>query len=108
MANNGAHGGLDGLVAKFSQAGLGDVVQSWIGHGGNLPVSADQLSSVLGGDALAGIASQLGVDPAQASSQLAQVLPGLIDKLTPHGAAPAGGLGNADELMGMLGGLLNR
>lgn len=108
LANDGEHGGLDALVAKFSQAGLGDVVNSWIGHGANLPISADQLSGVLGSDAVGAIASRLGVDPAQASGQLAQLLPGLIDRLTPHGALPAGGLGNADELMGMLGGLLNR
>ena len=108
LANNGGQGGLDGLVARFSQSGMGDVVGSWIGHGANLPVSGEQISEVLGSDTVAAIAAKLGIDPAQASGQLAQVLPGLIDRLTPHGAAPAGGLGNADELMGMLGGLLNR
>ncbi len=106
LANNSELGGLGGLVAKAQQAGLGDVVQSWIGHGQNLPISADQISAMLGNDTLGNIASQLGVDPTQASGQLAQVLPGLIDKLTPGGVAPAGGLGNAGDLMGMLGGLL--
>jgi uncharacterized protein YidB (DUF937 family) len=101
-------GGLGGLADKFNQAGLGDVISSWIGKGENLPISADQLSNVLGNDTLSSIASQLGVDPAQASGQLSQMLPGLIDKLTPHGTAPAGGLGNAGDLMGMLGGLLQQ
>jgi uncharacterized protein YidB (DUF937 family) len=99
-------GGLNGLAEKFNQAGLGNVIGSWIGHGENLPISADQIASVLGSGALGNIASQLGIDPAQASSQLSQMLPGLIDKLTPHGAVPEGGLGNAGDLMGMLGGLL--
>jgi uncharacterized protein YidB (DUF937 family) len=108
LANDGEHGGLGGLVEKFNQAGLGDVVGSWIGHGENLPISAEQLQQVLGSDALGGIASQLGIDPAQASGQLANLLPGLIDKLTPHGAAPEGGLGNAGDLLGMLGGLLQK
>jgi uncharacterized protein YidB (DUF937 family) len=40
------------------------------------------------------------------SGQLAQMLPGLIDQLTPHGALPEGGLGHAGDLAGMLGGLL--
>ena len=108
LSNNGGHGGLDGLVARFSQAGLGDVVQSWIGHGANLPVSGDQIAGVLGSDTIAAMAAKLGVDPSVASGQLAQMLPGLVDRLTPHGAAPAGGLGNSEDLMGMLGGLLAR
>jgi uncharacterized protein YidB (DUF937 family) len=106
LANNSEVGGLGGLVEKFQQNGMGDIVSSWIGNGQNLPISADQIASAFGSGPLANIASQLGIDPAQASGQLAQMLPGLIDKLTPHGAVPEGGLGNSGDLMGMLGGLL--
>ncbi|MBC7610840.1 MAG: hypothetical protein H7228_14920, partial [Polaromonas sp.] len=49
-----------------------------------------------------------GISPDAAAGQLSNILPGLIDHLTPHGQAPAGGLGNSGDLMGMLGGLLNR
>jgi uncharacterized protein YidB (DUF937 family) len=108
LANNGELGGLNGLVTKFNQAGLGDVVGSWIGSGENQPISADQMTQVLGNDTLARAASQLGLDPSQLSGQLSAMLPGLIDKLTPNGAAPAGGLGNAGDLLGMLGGLLQK
>lgn len=108
LANDGEMGGLGGLTEKFNQVGMGDMVNSWIGGGENSPISAEQISKVLGGDTVARIASQLGVDPAQATDQLAQFLPGLIDKLTPQGAVPEGGLGNGSDLMGMLGGLLNR
>ena len=108
LANNGELGGLHGLVEKFNQAGMGDVVKSWIGHGENQPVSGDQLSQVLGGDLLGKVAGQLGMDPAQLSGQLSAMLPGLVDKLTPNGAIPQGGAGNAGDLMGMLGGLLQR
>ena len=106
LANDGDHGGLGGLVGKFEQAGLGNVVSSWIGGGQNLPISAEQLQSVLGSDAVAGIAAKLGINPADAMGQLSTMLPGLVDKLTPNGAAPAGGLGNMGDLAGMLGGLL--
>lgn len=106
LANDGDHGGLGGLVGRFEQAGLGNVVSSWIGSGQNLPISADQLQSVLGSDAVAGIAAKLGVNPADAMGQLSTMLPGLVDKLTPNGQAPAGGLGNMGDLAGMLGGLL--
>lgn len=106
LANNGELGGLDGLVAKFNQAGLGDIVGSWIGSGANLPVSAEQLSGVLGQDVVAKIAAPLGLDASQLTGQLAQLLPGLVDKLTPQGSAPAAGLGDSSDLMGMLGNLL--
>ena len=56
----------------------------------------------------AGIAAKLGLNSGDAMGQLSQMLPGLIDKLTPNGQAPAGGLGNAGDLMGMLGGLLKK
>lgn len=108
LDNNGAQGGLGGLLQKFQQAGLGDVIGSWVGSGDNQPISSEQLGKVLGADALSGVAAKLGVDPADAASQLANILPGLIDQLTPQGQAPAAGLGSAGDLMGMLGGLLGK
>jgi uncharacterized protein YidB (DUF937 family) len=106
LANDGEHGGLGGLVGKFQQAGMGEVVSSWIGKGENMPISADQLQSVLGSDAVSSIAQKMGLNSGDALGQLSTMLPGLIDKLTPNGAAPTGGLGNMGDLAGMLGGLL--
>lgn len=108
LGNDGEHGGLGGLIGKFQQAGLGDVVGSWIGSGQNQPVSGEQLTNVLGSDAISGLAQKLGINPDAAAGQLSNILPGLIDHLTPQGQAPAGGLGNAGDLMGMLGGLLQK
>jgi uncharacterized protein YidB (DUF937 family) len=108
LSNDGEHGGLGGLLEKFNQAGLGDAAKSWVGTGDNLPISADQITNVLGSDAISGIAAKLGLNPGDAAGGLAQMLPGIIDQLTPHGQAPAGGLGNAGDLLGMLGGLLKK
>ena len=108
LANNGEFGGLQGLIQKFNQAGLGDVISSWIGKGQNLPISADQLSAVVGQGTLDKAASQSGLDASQLASQLAVLLPGLIDRLTPDGSAPQGGLGNTGDLLGMLGGMLQK
>lgn len=108
LSNDGAQGGLGGLLAKFQQAGLGDVIGSWVSSGQNQPISGEQLSNVLGPDTLSGLAAKLGVSPDDAAGQLSSILPGLIDQLTPQGQAPEGGLGNAGELMGMLGGLLQK
>lgn len=107
LSNNGGHGGLGGLADKFNQAGMGDVLNSWIGSGQNQPINADQLTQVLGHDTLGQIAGQLGMNHGDAAGALSNILPGLIDQLTPHGQAPAGGLGSSADLMGMLGGLLN-
>ncbi len=104
LANNSEGGGLQGLVEKFSQAGMGNVIQSWIGTGSNLPVSSEQISSVLGSDMVSGLAAKLGLDSNAASGQIAQMLPGLIDSLTPNGRIPEGGLGMAGDLLKMLGG----
>ncbi len=108
LANDGKMGGLGGLMEKFNQAGLGEQMKSWVGTGANVPVSGDEISSVLGNDVLGDLASKLGMSQGDAAGSLAQMLPGLIDKLTPNGQAPAGGLGNSGDLMGMLGGLLNK
>jgi uncharacterized protein YidB (DUF937 family) len=86
-------GGLAGLVQSFEQKGLGSVVSSWVSSGQNLPISADQITHVLGSDAVKNLAAKAGISPDQAGSQLASLLPGLIDKLTPNGhTGDAGGL----------------
>ncbi|WP_210546708.1 YidB family protein [Rhodoferax sp. PAMC 29310] len=108
LADNGEMGGLGGLAEKFKQGGMGEQINSWIGNGENLPISAEQISQILGSDTVRNIASQLGIDPDQAAQQLSAMLPGLIDKLTPNGQAPAGGLGNPGDLSRMLGGILGR
>jgi uncharacterized protein YidB (DUF937 family) len=106
LGNNGSQGGLGGLMAKFQNAGMGDVANSWVGTGQNAPISGDQLTNVLGEDTMADFAQKAGLSQGDAAGQLSNILPGLIDKLTPHGNVPAGGLGNSGDLMGMLGGLL--
>jgi uncharacterized protein YidB (DUF937 family) len=90
LLGNRQTGGLGGLVQLFEQQGLGHLVQSWIGTGQNLPVSGQQLESVLGHGRLASLAQQAGIPPEQASSMLASVLPSLIDHLTPNGTADHG------------------
>ncbi len=81
-------GGLQGLIDAFERNGLGGVAASWVGNGANLPVSAEQLQSVLGSDQLGSLAAALGFSPQDASAQLAEALPQVVDKLTPQGAVP--------------------
>ena len=97
--------GLNGLIQKFEQGGLGDIVKSWVSNGDNQPISADQLQKVLGPDAISGIAQKLGVDPDKASGLLSQALPHVVNAGTPEGAVPAGGQVNAESVLGTLGDL---
>lgn len=85
-------GGLQGLVAKFREKGLGDIIASWIGTGQNLPISGEQLQSVLGSEQVQAIAQKLGLSSADASNALANLLPQVVDKLTPDGQLPEGNL----------------
>ena len=80
----------------------------WVGGGQNQPVSSDQFIDVLGEGTIAGLAQKLGMSQGDAATQLSDILPGLIDKLTPQGEAPASGLSNPGDLIGMLAGLLQK
>lgn len=104
MLNDPRTGGLQGLVKSFEQGGMSGVIASWIGTGQNMPISADQLQSVLGSAQVQAIASSLGLNTQEVAGHLAQLLPQMVDKLTPNGNIPddSGGLGAA------LGGLLGR
>ena len=81
-------GGLGGLVKQFEQGGHGEVVKSWVGSGQNQPISPNQLSSVLGPKIIEVLAQKTGLSGQELTSQLSQVLPGIVDKLTPHGRMP--------------------
>ncbi len=99
----GGNQGLAGLVEQFSKGGLGEVVQSWVSTGQNLPISAEQISQVLGSGQLAELAQQFGVQPDAMAAQLSDQLPNLVDKLTPGGQLPTGGM---EDILGSLSGLL--
>lgn len=92
LGKDSAIGGLDGLVQAFQKNGLGDIVNSWVSTGQNLPVTPSQIEQGLGGDLLSQLAGKAGLSSGVASSQLAGLLPDLVDKLTPNGKIEAGGL----------------
>ena len=84
----GLLGGLGGLLNKLQQGGLGNVTNSWVGSGQNQPVSPSQLGSALGPNIVKTISQMSGISEDELTKQLSQVLPGVVDKLTPNGRLP--------------------
>lgn len=89
LAKDSAIGGLPGLVANFHSAGLGDVIDSWLGRGPNQPINGAQIEQVLGGTITRQLAGQAGMTPDDTLNQLAQMLPVLVDRFSPRGEAQA-------------------
>jgi uncharacterized protein YidB (DUF937 family) len=111
-------GGLSALLAQLQSGGLGEAVKSWVGTGANQPVSGEQIGGALGPVLMGLVAQHLGSNPQNAAGTLAQLLPGLVDQLTPQGQVPAdngqsalsgllGGGGGA-QLLGALGSLMGK
>jgi len=98
-------GGVSGLLDKFRSAGLGQQADSWVATGQNMPVSGDQVSSVLGSGAVERVSQKLGLPPGAAAAALAAVLPMVIDHLTPNGRVEGTGTG---DLAGTLAALKSR
>ncbi|MCW5556679.1 MAG: DUF937 domain-containing protein [Verrucomicrobiae bacterium] len=83
-------GGLDGLVSKFTSAGLGNVVQSWISKGPNLPIGPEQIQQVFGQQDLASLGQSVGLGVSDTASGLSKILPNVVDQLTPDGTSIGG------------------
>lgn len=84
-------GGLSGLVQIFHEKGLGCIVNSWVSTGQNFPISAEQIRGVLGNEQVQQFATKVGISPDLATSKIAELLPVVVDKLTPDGKVPEGG-----------------
>lgn len=96
------NGGLTGVLDKFKEGGLGDLAASWVGKGANLPISAEQISSVIGNGAIAEMAAKFGISPDTLSAQIAEHLPTVIDKMTPDGEVTADSGNLLSTVLGML------
>jgi uncharacterized protein YidB (DUF937 family) len=59
-----------------------------VSTGKNLPATAQHLEQGLGMEKIKGLAENLGLSPDVVKAKLADVLPKLIDQLTPDGVIP--------------------
>jgi uncharacterized protein YidB (DUF937 family) len=100
LAGNAGQGGRSGgglmeVLQQFQQAGLGSQADSWVGTGQNMPISPEQLMQVFGRGRVEQMAASSGMDVDQVSSGLSDLLPQLIDRVTPQGRVEQAGLEGA-------------
>jgi uncharacterized protein YidB (DUF937 family) len=87
-AGSGGMGGLGSLLEQFQRAGYGDQTKSWVGTGQNQPLPAGAVERTFGRDGLAEIARRAGVSEEDASRGLSQLIPEMVDRVTPDGKMP--------------------
>ena len=82
------HGGVEGTVAEFDKAGLGEKVKSWVSTGPNLPITTEEIQKALGSEKVKALAAKVGIPIDKVADLLAKNLPIAIDKATPEGKLP--------------------
>lgn len=100
LMGNSQTGGLGGLLGQLKAGGLTSAVNSWVGNGPNQAVSGDQISSALGSDQINQMAQKFGIPASLVTSHLSQILPELVNHLTPNGSVPEHGM--VESAIGML------
>lgn len=86
-----SNGGVGAVLQRFEQHGLGEQAASWVSNGENQPLDTQSVKDVVGADELSKLSQQLGLPHEQVASGLAQVIPQLINHVTPEGQVPQDG-----------------
>ena len=87
-SGRGAAGGLGGLLEQLQRTGFSEQADSWVGRGANKPISPDAMTQIFGRDGLEQISRQAGISEDEASQGLSQLLPEVVDRMTPQGEVP--------------------
>lgn len=88
LPDEGVSGGLDGFLDKLRKAGLGEEADSWVKTGPNKPVDSGRLKPAIGEMTVSEIARRAGTSEQDVMEILTQVLPQLVDNMTPEGRVP--------------------
>ena len=87
-----SQGGIDGIINKMQASGWSSLVASWSGTGTNEPISSEQVQNAIGDEHLQNLTDRSGLPKPELLTALAQNLPTIVDRLTPKGNQPEGGL----------------
>lgn len=79
---------LDSILDRLRGSGHEDAVKSWIGPGENKPLPPQEVPQALGPEAIDQLQKQTGLPRSELLQQVSQLLPQIVDKLTPDGRLP--------------------
>lgn len=89
------NGGMGAVLERFRRQGYGRQAQSWVSTGDNDTLDEQAVAQVVGDDELRGMAQQLGVPEQEVRHAFAEIMPEMVDKLSPEGQLPQ----QADEVL---------
>lgn len=101
------NGGLGGVLQRFQHNGYSQQAASWVSTGPNEVLEPQAVNEVVGADELSRLSQQLGVSQDEVSSGMAQILPEMVNRLTPQGGVPDDGDETLSRGMSMLDMLMN-
>lgn len=81
-------GGLASILEQFTNSGMGQQAQSWVGNGANLPITADQVQQILSNDQVKALVQRTGLSTDTLLPLVAKLLPHAVDQATPNGTLP--------------------
>lgn len=96
------YGGLPGILQTLKNGGLTEQVDSWVGTGANLNVSAQQIGTALGDSVLTSIATKLDISKQELTAKIAEYIPDVVNQVTPNGVVENNPALIMSRLMGML------
>ena len=85
------NGGIGGVLERFKNKGYSQQAASWVSTGANEELEPQAVSDVVGTEELSRLSQQLGVSQEEVSSGMAQILPEMVNQLTPQGGVPDDG-----------------
>lgn len=89
------NGGLGAVLGKFRQQGYSQQAASWVSTGQNDALPREAIADVVGLEELSRLSQQLGVPEQQVADGFAQLLPEVVNQLTPQGEVA----GDADDVL---------
>lgn len=100
-------GGLGGVLQRFQHKGYSQQAASWVSTGPNEALEPQAVTDVVGTDELSRLSQQLGVSQEEVSSGMGQILPEVVNHLTPQGGVPDDSDDMLNRGMSMLEKLMN-
>jgi len=87
-ATGGGLGGLGDLLGRLTQKGYGQQAASWVGDGDNEALPPGAIDEIFTANELQLVADQAGISGDEARAGISELLPGVVDQLTPQGVVP--------------------